>query len=86
MLLNPGYCVNKKDKCPVVKTNLNRDPEISSANLFKYETCCTLDVLPQIRYMRGAPRNPAPRNHSLAWIVKPSDAATAQMHLVGKMS
>ena len=26
----------------------------------------------RIREMGGAPRNPAPRNHFLVWIVKPS--------------
>ena len=31
-----------------------------------------------VREMGGAPRNPAPRNHLLVWIAKPS-AATAQM-------
>ena len=34
-----------------------------------------------IREMEGAPRNPAPRNHFLVWIVKPSGCHCTAGHL-----
>ena len=34
-----------------------------------------------ILYYRGAPRNPAPRNHLLAWIVKLSGCHCTDGHL-----
>ena len=36
----------------------------------------------EIREMGGAPRNPAPRNHFLVWIVKPSGCHCADVFLV----
>ena len=34
---------------------------------------------------RGAPRNPAPRNHSLVWIVKTSGCRCTDGHLTSRV-
>ena len=40
---------------------------------------------PVLREMGGAPRNPAPRNHFSAWIVKPSGCHCTDGHLESRV-
>ena len=53
--------------------------------IYIYIYICIYIVSHRMREMGAAPRNPAPGNHSLVWIVKPSGCHCADENLTSRI-